>query len=280
MSLEWFVNKNKGRNFKINFIYKNNEYVINGHSEIKKVKNDKMLYLTFGEVEDEFPCIILDYNITKEIFKLYKLRAKSWGAPSDEERITCLIPSLPQKGALDILVMFSLALAELINPKAKVLLRDNAKIEDNRVLSWFKYFTKKQTAYSKYGFIRKENTLKYPDSMSLDIFKHYMNHNLPINLNYTVKEFLPVESIEKLEEKYKELNLKFRKYKIKSKKFSTKNTLEQVIKDWLDTEHLDEILDIINVGTNIDLRGYWYLSWNYYDNNIKDKEKVIIKRKY
>jgi arginyl-tRNA synthetase len=95
-----------------------------------------------------------------------------------------------------------------------------------------------------------------------------------------VKEFLPVESIEKLEEKYKELNLKFRKYKIKSKKFSTKNTLEQVIKDWLDTEHLDEILDIINVGTNIDLRGYWYLSWNYYDNNIKDKEKVIIKRKY
>ena len=43
---------------------------------------------------------------------------------------------------------------------------------------------------------------------------------------------------------------------------------------------LDEILDIINVDTNIDLRGQWYLSWEYYNNNISDSQKVIIKRKF
>jgi len=56
--------------------------------------------------------------------------------------------------------------------------------------------------------------------------------------------------------------------------------LEKVIKDWLDTQYLTEILDIINVGTNIDLRGYWYLSWYYYNNNISDSQKVKINRKY
>jgi hypothetical protein len=278
--MEWFLNKNKGRDFKINFTYKNKDYSISGISEVKKVRNDKMLYLTFGDSEDKFSCIILDYNITKEIFKVYKLRAKSWGAPSDEERVVCLNPQLPSTGALDILVMFSLALAKMINPKSKVLLRDNAKIEDNKVLSWVKYFAKKQTAYSKYGFIRKEKTLKYSDSKSFDIFKHYMDYILPINLNYTLKEVLTVESLEKLKEKYKEINYKFKKYNINTKKFSQKYTLEYIIKDWLNTEYLDEILDIININIDIDLRGYWYLSWYYYNNNISDSQKVIIKRKF
>jgi hypothetical protein len=279
MSIQWFLNKNKGRNFKIYFNYKNVDYNISGTSEVKKLRNDKMLYLTFGEVDDEFPCIILDYNINKSIFKLYKLRAKSWGAPSDEERVVCLDPPLPTSGALDILVMFSLALAKIINPNAKVLLKDNARMEDNKVLSWLKYFSKRETAYSKYGFIRRESSLKIPDIKSFDIFKYYMNHILPTNLNYKLKEVLNDDTLEKLELKYKELNINLKKYKIKVRKYSKNYILEEVIKDWIETDYLDEILDIINNDINIDLRGTWYLSWYYYNNNIKESEKVIIKRK-
>jgi hypothetical protein len=54
-------------------------------------------------------------------------------------------------------------------------------------------------------------------------------------------------------------------------KFSRKNTLEKVILDWIETENLQGILDIIKKNIDIDLRGRWYLSWYYYNNNIKEK---------
>jgi hypothetical protein len=279
MNIQWFLNKNKGRDFKINFSYKNRDYTISGVSEVKKLRNDTILYLTFGDVEDKFPCIMLDYNMSKSIFKLYKLRAKSWGAPSDEKRIICLNPPLPTAGALDILVMFSLAIAKIINPNAKVLLKDNARMEDNIILSWLKYFAKRETAYSKYGFIRRESSLQIPDTKSFDVFKYYMNYILPSNLNYKIKEVLTEDTLEKLETKYKEINTNLKKYKVKVRKYSKNYTLEKIIIDWMDTDYLDEILDIINLNIDIDLRGTWYLSWYYYNNNISDNEKVIIKRK-
>jgi hypothetical protein len=57
-------------------------------------------------------------------------------------------------------------------------------------------------------------------------------------------------------------------------KFSKKNTLEKVILDWLETENLQGILDVIKKNIDIDLRGYWYLSWYYYHNDIKEKVNI------
>jgi hypothetical protein len=265
-SINWVYEK-KLNHIQFNFEYKNVKYLIKGRTLYK----NKMLNLTFGYYGDDFPCIMLDYDTFKKVFKVYKLRALPFGSSKDTEMATCLKPALPLKGALDILVMFSLAVAEVINPEALVVINDDATVDDNKSLSWLKYFAKSETAYSKYGFIRRDTSLKIQDSESYKVFKYYMNNSLPKNLQYKLNEVLSDKVIYELEKKYEEFNIEFKKKKIKMIKFSKKNTLEKVILDWVETEKLQEILNIIKKNIDIDLRGYWYLSWYYYNNNIKEK---------
>ena len=265
-SIDWVYEK-KLNHIQFNFEYKNVKYLIKGRTLYK----NKMLNLTFGYYGDDFPCINLDYDTKKQIFKVYKLRALPFGSSKDAEMATCLKPALPLKGALDILVMFSLAIAEIINPEALVVINDDATIDDNKSLSWLKYFAKSETAYSKYGFIRRDTSLKIQDSESYKVFKYYMNNSLPKNLQYKLNEVLSDKVIYELEKKYESYNIDFKKKKIKMIKFSRKNTLEKVILDWIETENLQGILDIIKKNIDIDLRGRWYLSWYYYNNNIKEK---------
>ena len=265
-SINWVYEK-KLNHIQFNFEYKNVKYLIKGRTLYK----NKMLNLTFGYYGDDFPCIMLDYDTFKKVFKVYKLRALPFGSSKDTEMATCLKPALPLKGALDILVMFSLAVAEVINPEALVVINDDATVDDNKSLSWLKYFAKSETAYSKYGFIRRISSLKIQDSESYKVFKYYMNNSLPKNLQYKLNEVLSDKVIYELEKKYEEFNIEFKKKKIKMIKFSKKNTLEKVILDWVETEKLQEILNIIKKNIDIDLRGYWYLSWYYYNNNIKEK---------
>lgn len=266
MTIDWVYEK-KLNHIQFNFEYKNVKYLIKGRTLYK----NKMLNLTFGYYGDDFPCIMLDYDTKKEIFKVYKLRALPFGSGKDTEMATCLKPALPLKGALDILVMFSLAVAEAINPDALVVINDDATVDNNKSLSWLKYFDKSETAYSKYGFIRRETSLKIQDSESYKVFKYYMNNSLPKNLQYKLNEVLSDKVMNELEKKYEEFNVEFKKKKIKMIKFSKKNTLEKVILDWVETEKLQEILNIIKKIIDIDLRGRWYLSWYYYNNNIKEK---------
>jgi len=268
-SINWIYEK-KLNHIQFNFEYKNTKYVIKGRTLYK----NKMLNLTFGYYGDDFPCIMLDYDTKKEIFKVYKLRSLPFGSSKDAEMATCLKPALPLKGALDILVMFSLAVAENINPEALVVINDDATIDNNKSLSWLKYFDKEETAYSKYGFIRRETSLKRSDSESYKIFKYYMNTSLPKNLQYKLTEVLSDKVMNELEKKYENYNSDFKKKKIKMVKFSKKNTLEKVILDWLETENLQGILDVIKKNIDIDLRGYWYLSWYYYHNDIKEKVNI------
>lgn len=268
-SIDWVYEK-KLNHIQFNFEYKNIKYVIKGRTLYK----NKMLNLIFGYYGDDFPCIMLDYDTKKEIFKVYKLRALPFRSSKDAEMATCLKPPLPLKGALDILVMFSLAVAEIINPDALVVINDDATVDNNKSLSWLKYFDKGETTYSKYGFIRREISLKQPDSESYKIFKHYMNTSLPQNLQLKINEVLSDKVLYELEKKYEKYNNEFKKRKIKMIKFSKKNTLEKVILDWIETENLQGMLDVIKKNIDIDLRGYWYLSWYYYDNNIKEKVNI------
>jgi hypothetical protein len=269
MSIDWVYEK-KLNHVQFNFDYKNVKYIIKGRTLYK----NKMLNLTFGYYGDDFPCIMLDYNTEKQIFKVYKLRALPFGSNKDAEMATCLKPALPLKGSLDILVMFSLAIAEVIDPEALVVINDDATIDNNKSLSWLKYFDKAEIAYSKYGFIRRENSLKINDSESYKVFKYYMTNSLPKNLQYKISEVLSDKVMNELEKKYEEFNIEFKKNKIKMIKFSKKNTLEKVILDWIETENLQGILNIIKKNIDIDLRGKWYLSWYYYHNNIKEKVNI------
>lgn len=268
-SIDWVYEK-KLNHIQFNFEYKNIKYIIKGRTIYK----NKMLNLTFGYYGDDFPCIMLDYDTKKEIFKVYKLRALPFGSSEDAEMATCLKPALPEKGTLDILVMFSLAVAEVINPEALVVINDDATVNNNKSLSWLKYFDKAETAYSKYGFIRRENSLKIDDSQSYKVFKYYMNNSLPQNLQLKLNEVLSDKILHELEKKYEKYNEDFKKNKIKIIRFSKKNTLEKVILDWIETRNLQGILDVIKKSIDIDLRGYWYLSWYYYHNNIKEKVNI------
>ncbi len=252
----------------IDFTYKGISYHINGTvTKDRDRANNEQLGFVFQAPEDPFPCAMLDYNITKRIFNVYKLRALPWKAAAGEERIKCLEPSLPAKGALDILVFMSLAIAEEIDPEARVKIKDDARIENNKVLSWLKYFAVGQTAYSKYGFILRERDLQLPPEEQIQHFKQFMAEEMPERLKLKLHEAVDKRNIRALESAAKELDPK--------KRIGPNFSLERIIHDWIDTEHLGEILDIMKKNIHIDLRGIWYLSWTYY-RGLRNEERATI----
>lgn len=251
------------------FTYKGTTYNATGDITMGKDRTGtEQLNIVIGSVADPFPCIMLDYIINKRVFNVYKLRALPWKAAEGTERIKCFEPALPAKGALDILVFLSLAIAERIDPGARVKIKDDARIENNKVLSWLKYFANKQTAYSKYGFILRERDLTGgPGTDAAAKFKHYMTTQMPQMLKLKLHEAVDKKTIKLMEKAYKEYGMQ--------KKLSPNFTLERIIGDWIETDYLGEILDIMKKNIHIDLRGIWYLDWNYYHGLQADQKAQI-----
>jgi hypothetical protein len=256
----------------IEFIYKGTEYHIKGDITRSHVQNTDQLNIVLGSADDPFPCIMLDYIINKRIFNVYKLRANPWKAVEGSARIKCFEPALPAKGALDILVFLSLAIAEKIDPGARVKIKDDARIENNKVLSWLKYFAAKQTAYSKYGFILRERDLSQPPADAAAHFKDYMTKQMPQMLKLRLHEAVDKKTIKLMEKAYKEYSLDS---DMKAPKLSPNFTLQRIIGDWIETEYLGEILDIMKKNIHIDLRGIWYLDWEYY-HGLRPEDRVQI----
>ncbi len=256
----------------IEFIYKGTEYHIKGDiSRSKDKASNEQLNIVLGSADDPFPCIMLDYIINKRVFNVYKLRALPWKAVEGSARIKCFEPALPAKGALDLLVFLSLAIAEKIDSGARVKIKDDARIENNKVLSWLKYFASKQTAYSKYGFILRERDLSQPPSQAATYFKDYMTKQMPQMLKLRLHEAVDKNTIKLMEKAYKEYS-----HDMKAPKLSPNFTLERIIGDWINTEYLGEILDIMKKNIHIDLRGIWYLDWEYYHGLQVDQKVQII----
>lgn len=253
----------KKSELQIDFIFKDVQYKIQG---ISKFKNN-IIYLNFSHYGDEFPCIMNEYNIKKREFWIHKLRAQSFGGWSEDDRVVCLKPELPSKGALDILVMLSIAMADYIDKGCIVYINDDAKVENNYPLSWKKFFSKGETTYSKYGFI-----LKDPND-SIDSFQEDLDI-LELLLQDNINDYLSKSNIQSIKKEIDFINKKLREKKKKIIDFQEDETFEKLIKDILDSRKYDKIMELLDKELNIDLRGIWFLSWEYYDLFIPEKYKV------
>lgn len=254
----------KKSEIQLDFIFKNVHYKIQG---ISKVKNN-IVYLNFGHYGDEFPCIMNEYNSKKNEFWIHKLRAQSFGGWNEDDRVICLKPELPAKGALDVLVMLSIAIAEYIDENCKVYINDDAKIDNNYPLSWRKFFTKGETTYSKYGFI-----LRDPKD-SIDSFQEELDI-LELFLQDSISEHLSKSVIQIIKKEVDLINKKLKEKKKPVIHFNEEEKFEKLIKEVLETRKYDKIMDLVDKELNIDLRGVWFLSWEYYESYIPEKYKVL-----
>lgn len=253
----------KKSEIQIDFIFQNIKYRIKG---ISKIKND-IVYLNFGHYGDEFPCIMNEYNIKKNEFWIHKIRAQSFGGWKDDDRVICLKPDLPAKGALDILIMLSIAIADYIDKGCIVYLVDDAKVDNNYPLSWKKFFTKGETTYSKYGFILRNR------NDSIESFQEELDI-LELLLQDKISDYLSKSIIQNLYKEIEFINKKLREKKKSIIHFNENESIEKLIKDVLESRKYDKIMDILNKELNIELRGIWFLSWEYYDLYIHENMKV------
>ena len=239
-----------------------------------QIRNKKdVITINIGEFGDTFPCIMLKYTKKDNVFSIDKLRAQPFGGYSEDDRVLCIRPSLPEKGALNILVLLSLAIINDMLDKgivknSKIKIFDLA-INDRYPISWYKYFIgKKETAYSKYGFIIR-NIKK---NISFD---NYMNQIIPNILNQKMSIFSKDEDFQYL---LQDFNGFLRSKKLRAIKFSMNETIEDFIKRVLDTkrpEKYSELLEYMNAITEFDIRGTWYWSKDYYEKNVTDKIQII-----
>jgi hypothetical protein len=253
----------KTTELQIDFKFKDTNYRIKG---ISKNKNNK-LRINFGNYGDEFPCIMLEYDIKKREFTVSKLRAVAFGGYNEDDRIVCLKPNLPEKGALDILVMLSLEIANYIDKGCLVIIRDDAKVDNNYPLSWRKFFAKRETTYSKYGFI-----LKDPKD-TIESFHEDLDI-LELVLQDSISDALPNKVIQSLQKEIQFINKKLKEKKKPTIQFHGSELLETFIKDVLESRKYDKIMDILDDELGIELRGIWYLSWEYYDLFVSESLKV------
>lgn len=259
---------------KIEFDYKDTSYTIRGRTRVRGNK----IHIDFSYYGDEVACIMLEYNYVKEEFYLGKLQAKKLGSSSMKDRGICLQPALKEKGALDLLVMFSVKLAEILNKNGKVYLYDLATVNDGKPLSWLKFFSKGETTYSKYGFIRKQDTLNTDDSKSYEGFKLYMEMIEDVIDGVDIEEELEEDTVKELRKLFTLENKKRKKEGLEPIVFSKNYNIEKTIKYLIKTEYWDEGIRLINRDLkniiDIKLNTDWYLSWYYYKNKIPSSEKV------
>ena len=211
---------------KFNFTFNSIDYTING---LIKEKNN-IVYVNLGYAGDEFPCIMIEFDKVKRECKISKLRAQKFGGWNQDDRIVCMKPALKKSGSLDILVLLSLSIVRKYIGRVKTYINDGAMVNNQYPLSWAKFFSGKGTTYSKYGF-----RLRKPDSENPDFFKIYMK-----------------EIRQKIQKKMPGYNI----------------TIEKYIKNMFD-KRLVKFYDPLFVNKDIkdlDIRGIWYMDWEYYDN--------------
>jgi hypothetical protein len=146
------------------FTFNNVKYIAQG---IVRVKNNSV-FVNIGRAGDEFPCIMIEFDKVKRICKVSKLRAQKFGGWKEDDRTICLNPPLPKSGALDILVLLSLAIIRKYIGKVDTYINDGAMVDNQYPLSWKKFWIGKGTTYSKYGFRLRE------PGQSSEFFKTYM----------------------------------------------------------------------------------------------------------
>ena len=248
----------------LDFTFKEKEYRIRG---ISKHKNNKLV-LQFGNYGDDFPCIINEYDIQKREYFVYKLRAKSFGGWNEDDRVVCLKPSLPEKGALDILVMVSLALADYIDKGCIVSINDDAKIDNDYPLTWKKFFEKGETTYSKYGFILRnpKDTIESFDD-ELDLTQEFLEEK--------ISEYISQLLIGKIKKEIEFVNKKLKEKMKPILHFNESETFEDFLKDIFESRKYEKIINILEDEIGFDLRGIWYLSWEYYDVFIPENKKIM-----
>jgi hypothetical protein len=229
------------------FIFNEVKYIARG---IAWSKNNNA-YLNIGHAGDEFPCIMIEFDRVKGVCKLSKLRAQKFGGWKEDNRIVCLQPAIPKSGALDILVLLSLSIIRKYIGKVITYINDGAMVDNQYPLSWKKFWLGKGTTYSKYGFrfrfpeLRssklREPELKEPKLKSgvPDFFKQYMKQvRRELNKNPSLEAYIKNIFDKRLVSKY---NPEFTNPKAKA----------------------------------IDIRGIWYLDWNYYE-NLSNKIEVSL----
>ena len=248
----------------LDFTFKEKEYRIRG---ISKHKNNKLV-LQFGNYGDDFPCIVNEYDIKKREYFVSKLRAKAFGGFSDDDRMVCLKPSLPDQGALDILVMVSLAMANYVDKDCVVYINDDAKIDNLYPLSWKKFFSKRETAYSKYGFIlRDPNDSIESFEDDLDLTQEFLDEK--------IGDHLSTKTLKKIKKEIDIVNKKLQEKKKPLIPFSENETFENLLNDIFESREYDTIINILEKEIEFDLRGIWYLSWEYYDVFIPETQKIM-----
>ncbi len=263
----------KSSNLKISYTLANKKYTITGTSNVKekliKIGNrefiTKTIELRLGLSEDAWPCIVLIYHYYpgNNVFEVMGIVSKDYNNDGNPKTLTCLNPPLPDKGALDILVMTALGIAKYIDPIARVFIDDKASL-DGVSLSWLKYFEKYETTYSKYGFIMRGDTVD--DAVSYPIFENFMKVQLGDVLQMKLKDLYNKTILDKINESYEKIG----------EVLSTSHTLENTIKLFLRAKKSGHITRYLDKGKYdfINLEGVWELSWYYYDNNISEDKKI------
>ncbi len=251
----------KSSDIKITYDFANKKYTITGTSEVTA----KTIKICLGLPDDKWPCIVLIYHYYHghSAFEVMGIVSKDYnnGNPT---KLKCLDPQLPEKGALDILVMTALGIAKSIDSTAQVFIDDKATI-DGTSLSWLKYFEKYETTYSKYGFIIRGEDAK-DDAASYPIFENFMKIQLKNVLQMKLKDLYNKTILDKIKESYEKIG----------QKILTSHTLEKTIKLFLAANKTGYITRYLDKGKYdfINLEGIWELSWYYYDNNISQDKKI------
>jgi hypothetical protein len=272
--------KDDDKEYKLNFVYKNITYNTTFSKEItynhSYFRNDIISY-NIGFERDKGDCVFLIYVPKDEIFCLDTINTKN----KTGENPKCFNPPLPEKGTLDILVNLCISLAYLLNPKFKRFeILDLASIK-MKPLSWLKYFRNySETAYSKYGFILREEELNLTDSIEgVELFNKYMSVLKQFMKEKRLVDLLNEEEIEEILKTPETQETKFLGENNKQTlDFLKYLTLENLIKTLIEDEnHRNLYRKIIRnkkIGPMINIQGDYYLSRYYYENLIKPEDKV------
>ena len=194
----------------------------------------------------------------------------------EDERVLCIRPPLPEKGALNILVLLSLAIINDMMDKGivkncKVQILDLA-MNERYPISWYKYFNgRKETTYSKYGFVIRDLNVYDKD---YEYFDYYMSEIIPKILNKRMNIMSRDEEFQMLLE---EFNLVLKSKRIKRVIFNPTETIGEFLNKVLNTKRVEdykELLKRLNKRTQFDIRYEWYWSKRYYDKFVNNKVMI------
>jgi hypothetical protein len=266
----------KEKEYKLSFDYKSvtynttfYKYYIDKNFEKNPFKKN-MLEYHIGFERDEGECAFLGYVPEDELFYISLIVSKS----REGKHPKCFNPSIPEKGAMDLLVHLCICLSYFINPNFKkfslydmaVIMRNEDYLKD-KPLSWVKYFKSySETSYSKYGFFIREDELNLIDSEEgYTLFKEYMR---------ILKNFIQEKRLIDILEDKEMLEILGKENVDKLKNLTLENLLKTIIEDENLTYIYTKLMKNKKIGSMINIQGDYYLSKYYYENIINLEDKV------